>query len=244
MRLLIISDIHSNLSALEAIASDAGSVDDIYCAGDFVDYGTDPCGAIRWVREHGVHCVIGNHDRHLIDIAGTDEARKLRGTDRWKWVHDNIEKMRPGDLEFLKALPVHIRFSADGADYILQHQMLDNSYAMPETVEQFDDCWTRWSGGDAGVRRLIFGHTHRRCVHQLDDRRLWLNPGSASYRRRDENDKRAHYMLITGGRITFHAVEYDRSGMYAETLEYERKGTMAEDQIKVAKFFFGSDENK
>ena len=62
MKLLIISDIHANVTALEAVLRDAGAVDDVYCAGDYVDYGTDPREAIAWVKSHGVHCVIGNHD--------------------------------------------------------------------------------------------------------------------------------------------------------------------------------------
>ena len=68
MRLLILSDIHANIAALRAIEKDAGAVDAIYCAGDYVDYGTDPHEAIGWVREHGAHCVMGNHDRHLLNI--------------------------------------------------------------------------------------------------------------------------------------------------------------------------------
>ena len=50
MRLLILSDIHANIAALRAIEKDAGAVDAIYCAGDYVDYGTDPHEAIGWVR--------------------------------------------------------------------------------------------------------------------------------------------------------------------------------------------------
>ena len=48
MRLLILSDIHANIAALRAIEKDAGAVDAIYCAGDYVDYGTDPHEAIGW----------------------------------------------------------------------------------------------------------------------------------------------------------------------------------------------------
>jgi len=244
MRLLILSDIHSNVTALEAIERDAGPVDAMYCAGDYVDDGTNPHEAIQWVQAHGVQCVIGNHDQYLLNIAATGEAKSVKGTRQWRWVHDNIEKMKPVDFAFLRALPTHISFFADGIDYIMRHQMIDNSYAMPETAEQFDGCWRRWGGGDTEEKRLIFGHIHRRCIHQLDDHKLWLNPGSVSYRRQDEQDKRAHYMLITDGRITFHAVAYDRSKMYAQALDYERKGTMAEDQIEAAKFFFGPMENE
>lgn len=62
MRLLIISDIHANPWALSAVASDAGPVDAILCAGDFVNYGPDPAPVISWVRSQGVIAVRGNHD--------------------------------------------------------------------------------------------------------------------------------------------------------------------------------------
>ena len=87
MRLLILSDIHANIAALRAIEKDAGAVDAIYCAGDYVDYGTDPHEAIGWVREHGAHCVMGNHDRHLLNILFSGNkslqmgARQLRTGD-------------------------------------------------------------------------------------------------------------------------------------------------------------------
>lgn len=239
MRLLIVSDIHSNVAALEAVRQAAGAVDAIYCAGDYVNYGTNPHEAIQWVKDYGAYCVVGNHDRYLLEVTARNELEEYRGTRQWKWVHDNIDQMKPEDFEFLRSLRTHISFAADGVDYIMQHQMQDDSYAMPETAAQFDDCWRQWGGGDAEEKRLIFGHIHRRCVHQLEDHKLWLNPGSVSYRRLDERDKRAHFMLITDGRISFHAVEYDRSWLYAQTLKYERQGNMAEDQIQAAKFFFG-----
>ena len=239
MKLLIISDVHSNISALRAVEKDAGKVDAIYCAGDYVDCGTDPHDAIQWIKDHGVIAVIGNHDRYLLEVAASNEVERYRGTRQWGWVHDNIARMHPEDFDFLNNLSVHCLFSADGIEYLMQHQMIDNSYALPETVEQFDVCWNNWGGGTAEEKRLIFGHIHQRCIHQLDNHKLWLNPGPVGCRRLDEKDKRAYYMLITDGEISFHAVEYDRSGMYERVLEYERKGSMAEDQIKIAKIFFG-----
>ncbi len=242
MRLLIISDIHSNIDALRAIEKDAGPVDRIYCAGDYVDYGTDPHEAIAWVRDHGVKCVGGNHDANLLRVAASGEAELLRGTKDYRWVHDNIDRMRDEDFEFLRTLPVSLAFSADGIDYLMRHQMKDNSYDVPQSLEQFDACWQKWNGGECSAGRMIFGHTHRRCVHYLDDRKLWLNPGSVSYRRPDDNDKRAHYMLITDGEILFRAVPYNRRGIYGRVLDYEKRGAMAEDQIRVARFFFGPAE--
>ncbi|MBQ9326827.1 MAG: metallophosphoesterase family protein [Clostridia bacterium] len=241
MKLLILSDIHSNVTALEAVYRDAGPVDGIYCAGDYVDYGTDPHAAINWVRQHHVHCVIGNHDRHLLHILESGEVEAYKGTRKWKWVHDNCERMTEEDFAFLRSLPAHLSFTDAGIAYVMQHQMKDGSYEMPESTEAFDACWNVWYTGESGCsqRRMIFGHTHRRCVHQLDQDALWLNPGSVSYRRPDDHDKRAHYMLITDGILTFHAVAYPREAMYARVLEYVRRGDMLETDLQDLMFFFG-----
>ena len=98
----------------------------------------------------------------------------------------------------------------------------------------------RWSGTGAlrlSPRRLPTdaGTIPRTAYND----RLWLNPGSASYRRPDDRDKRAHYMLIEDGDIRFGAVEYDRSAMLARAMDYVKKGTMLETDLQDAMFFFG-----
>ncbi len=238
MRILVISDVHANSEALRAVERDAGSVDRIVCAGDLVDDGTDPCGAIQWIRDHGAVCVSGNHDRHLLDVMEHEDLQEVRRRGGWKWVHDNIEQLSAEDAAWLRKLPEQAAFEADGVSYILRHQMQEDSYAVPESLQAYDRCWKEWHGPDAEKRRMIFGHTHRRCVHMLDEKSLWLNPGSVSYRRPDDDDKRAHYMVIEDGQIFFHAVSYDRSRLWRRVLEMEGMGLM-EDQVRVAKFFFG-----
>ncbi len=243
MRVLLISDIHSNLQALEAVLRDAGTVDAVWCAGDLVDYGTDPHGVVTWFRTHDVQCVSGNHDRHLLNILDSGETETLRGTDRWKWVHDNCERVTPEDVAYLRTRPLHLRLQADGIDYLLQHQMGEGAYtySMPESVGDFEQFWQEHAGiSTLPERRLIFGHTHRRCVHLLDDRMLWLNPGSVSYRRPDDQDKRAHYMIIDQGEILFRAVPYDREPSYRRVLAYARSGQMLLTDLQDTMFFFGN----
>ena len=63
MRVLIISDIHANRTALEAVLDDAGTVDAVWCLGDLVGYGPDPNECIETVRRlPNLVCPIGNHD--------------------------------------------------------------------------------------------------------------------------------------------------------------------------------------
>lgn len=63
--------------------------------------------------------------------------------------------------------------------------------------------------GGAPINRLILSHTHRQAIRYLSDELLWLNPGSASYRRRDDPDQRAHYAVIVDGAISLRRLAYD-----------------------------------
>ena len=64
MRYLILSDIHANREALEAVEADAaGSFDETLCCGDLVGYGAEPNVCVDWVRANCSHVVRGNHDK-------------------------------------------------------------------------------------------------------------------------------------------------------------------------------------
>ena len=62
MRYLVVSDIHANLAALEAVLADAGPFDAIWCLGDVVGYGPDPNDCVVLLRQHNLLCLAGNHD--------------------------------------------------------------------------------------------------------------------------------------------------------------------------------------
>jgi len=64
MRVAVISDIHANLPALEAVAEAiaAEPVDALWCLGDLVGYGAQPNECCRWAMEHADVCLAGNHD--------------------------------------------------------------------------------------------------------------------------------------------------------------------------------------
>ena len=66
MKALVISDVHSNLLALEAVWKKEGDSKAVYCAGDIADWGLYPRETIAWLREHDARCVRGNHDDDLL----------------------------------------------------------------------------------------------------------------------------------------------------------------------------------
>jgi diadenosine tetraphosphatase ApaH/serine/threonine PP2A family protein phosphatase len=80
MRSLVISDIHANLTALEAVLTDAGTIEGVWCTGDLVGYGPDPNEVITLIRKlPGLVCLLGNHDAaalmHIDTESFNPEAR-------------------------------------------------------------------------------------------------------------------------------------------------------------------------
>lgn len=239
MKILVISDIHSNIYALRAVWERESDADLVVCAGDFVDYGTTPKEVIAWAREHDVRGVCGNHDRHLIDVYRSGNYRALP-PEEFKWVHDNCRKLAEEDVAWLESLPEVLELEVDGILYTVRHMY--RGYDVIEHMGAWREYLRGFSQADSEEKRphrLVFGHRHRRCVHCLADDALWLNPGSVSYRRPDDPDKTAHYIVIEDGDIRLCSVEYDRTPLLAEAEKYIRDRAMMQSELQDARFFFG-----
>jgi Predicted phosphoesterase len=66
MRILVISDVHANLTALDAVIKDAGTFERVWCLGDVVGYGPQPNECISRLRELDLTCLAGNHDLAVV----------------------------------------------------------------------------------------------------------------------------------------------------------------------------------
>ena len=80
MKVIVISDVHANLTALEAVLKDAGDFDEVWCLGDITGYGPDPNECIERVRGlPNLTCLSGNHDQAVLNRISlsdfNDEAR-------------------------------------------------------------------------------------------------------------------------------------------------------------------------
>src|ERR1043165_7227385 len=88
MHILLISDIHANLNALEAVIKDAGTFDKIWCLGDVVGYGPDPNECINRLREFKLVCLAGTHALSVVGKTNlwnfSETAREvIAWTRRW-----------------------------------------------------------------------------------------------------------------------------------------------------------------
>ncbi len=140
MRVLVISDIHANLTALEAVLAAAEDVEAVWCLGDLVGYGPDPNECVERVRQlPNLQCVIGNHDAAA--LGRLDEAAfnpDARASLLW-----TQQQLSPGNRAFLDGLPEKIQLErvtlAHGSprhpvwEYLLDTRTATYNFAYLET---------------------------------------------------------------------------------------------------------------
>src|SRR5262245_50182950 len=103
MRILLLSDVHANWPALQAVAAEP--YDLCIFLGDLVDYGIEPAPCVEWAREHADFAVRGNHDHGAAqDVAITGKAgfKYLTGITRAL----TRERLASEDLRWIGRLPV------------------------------------------------------------------------------------------------------------------------------------------
>jgi len=235
MKSLILSDIHSNIIALETIWQHEQDSDLICCTGDLVDYGPFPKEVLDWVRHHGVICSQGNHDRWLANVyRSVNNLDEIPSEDR-AWIHHNASFLNDEDISFLESLPQSITFNLDEIDYGMIHLYRD--YEEIPSLYAYTQFLKEAFGGENNTDfpRLILGHTHRQSVHYLSDKVLWMNPGSVSYRRPDDPDQTAHYATIIDGKISLKRIPYDLAPLRRQV----EVVTLKQSEIQAAERFFG-----
>jgi len=180
MRLGVVSDIHGNRIALDAVLDDMPTVDRLVCAGDVVGYNPWPAECVAAVRERSIPTVMGNHDRAVASetpfrfnsmaAAGVDYAREQLDEDALGWLAD---------------LPP-TRTVADGRVKLVHgHPDDPDRYTYPEefSARMLD-----------GEDLLVTGHTHVQG-HRVFDGGVVMNPGSVGQPR--DGDPDAGYAVVT-----------------------------------------------
>jgi putative phosphoesterase len=199
MRLGVVSDVHGNRVALEAVLDDMPAVDGLACAGDVVGYNPWPADCVAAIRERGVPTVMGNHDRAV--ASGT--AFRFNSMAKAGVEHARTE-LDDDSLDWLADLPDE-RSVADGRVRVVHgHPDDPDHYTYPE--EFGPDLLA--AAGEPAV--LVMGHTHVQH-HETYDDGVVLNPGSVGQPR--DGDPRAAYAVVDLGddspSVTERRVEYD-----------------------------------
>lgn len=198
MRVGLISDIHANLPALEAVLDDMPPVDDIICAGDIVGYNPWPRECLERVRAVSSLVVQGNHDRN-VETPHRYEHNEM--------AHAGLklaqQELSEAQREWLAKLPNQTEFAAD--TYRLVHSHPDptrlGSYVRPAQFPKMRPYLDAHAG-------IVLGHTHIQHKATIDDR-LIVNPGSVGQPR--DGDERAAYAVLNtaAAEVEFRRVGYD-----------------------------------
>jgi putative phosphoesterase len=185
----LLSDIHANHPALEAVLDDCPSVDKIVCAGDIIGYNPWPAACIDRIRSVASVVVQGNHDR-MIDTPQQYEHNKMAHAGL-KYAEKELSSEQRA---WLKRLPEQTDI-ADGA-YRLVHSHPDpdqlDSYVTSEEFAELQPYLNEYDG-------LILGHTHIQYKTTIDGK-LIVNPGSVGQPR--DSDPTAAYAVLDTGRNT------------------------------------------
>ena len=199
MRILVISDIHSNLSALDAVLTDAGEFDATWCLGDLVGYGPDPNECIAKVRTlPNLRCIIGNHDAAALDQIDT-KTFNLEARQALEWTQ---KKLTETSVSFLSNLQQKIEINNVTLTHGSPRHPVWEYLMDPQTAAlNFDYFSTPY---------CFVGHTHLPVVYTWEEKKLLvykptpnkkitlsprtiINPGSVGQPR--DHDPRAAYVI-------------------------------------------------
>lgn len=219
MHILVISDIHANLTALNAVLTDAGNFDQVWCLGDIVGYGPEPNECISRLRELDPICLAGNHD---LAVTGEEELIEFTqdARDVILWTR---HRLTPSNLDWLNTLP--------RTPLIMEHEITLVHASLRNPIwEYINEKWIAKDNLEFLTTPICLnGHTHIPAIYRKpwDDWRvleewprvnspikltldqMFINPGSVG-QPRDEDPRAAYAILDTETMtLTCHRVQYD-----------------------------------
>ncbi|MBB2150370.1 metallophosphoesterase family protein [Pedobacter gandavensis] len=218
MKIAIISDIHANLPALNAVLADISSFnpDRIYCLGDLTDAAPWPNEVIGLIKERNIPTIMGNHDERiafdhpvlpLIKHSLSEQEARLEA------INDTKNSITAENKAFLATLPATLHIETEGISILLVHGSPDSNeaYLYEDTEERrLSEMFQK-----AQVEVIIAGHTHLSFIRYLPGsgieatakstidslssstaqrRNLLINVGSVG--RSKEKDRKACYLQL------------------------------------------------
>ena len=213
MRIAMISDIHGNQTAFDAVLRDLKqtSPDLVLHGGDLADSGSSPAEIIDQIRALGWQGVLGNTDEIHTKPESLDEfaARSKAPASIWAavrvmsaWTHERLGEER---IEWLRSLPGVLRRD----DFALVHATPASLWNAPSPESPDAEFESAYKALDRSI--VVYGHIHRpfmRCApHPWLKEMLIVNCGGVSLSH--DGDPRASYVLIDGDTPTIRRVYYE-----------------------------------
>ena len=187
MRIGIISDVHSNVHALEAVLKefDNRGVEKIICLGDMIGLGSRPEESVQLLKSRQdqlLAVVRGNHEKYLLEALPVYSHNKKtypkipqEVLDLFRWNHSMLSQ---DSVDFLRQLPLETTVKAAGKKIFCSHYPADVSgtYREFHFRPNSTQCKKMFAGKTGDI--FLFGHTHIRCMVKARSGEIYINPGS------------------------------------------------------------------
>jgi diadenosine tetraphosphatase ApaH/serine/threonine PP2A family protein phosphatase len=230
MRCLVLSDIHSNLEAFNAVLDAAGPVDEVWCLGDVVGYGPDPNACVDLLKSLPHQCIAGNHDWATLGRLDLEDFNSdAREANLW-----NREQLTAENLAYLGDLPQTIKMEpftlVHGSPRYPIWEYVINISTAEANSDHFDTLY------------CFVGHTHTPIIYPLGElgeeqrseavplssgvavslgpERLIINPGSVGQPR--DGNPAASYAVVDLETLSIehHRVPYPLEETRAKMVEH------------------------
>ena len=215
LRIAVLSDIHSNLEALESVITSLGTYDALFCLGDLVGYGAQPNEVIERVHRLRPQMLIaGNHDYAVANSDTSGFAPHAAAAVEW-----TRNELRQENMDYLMTLPQDAAFKDQGLQVKAYHGSPKdplNEYIFSGTPEYIIISMIESAGADV----LLVGHTHTPMNIRTGSGHMF-NPGSVGQPR--DGDPRASFgfLYLEGREVWFEVkrVNYDIDSAAKKILE-------------------------
>lgn len=199
MKLAIVSDIHGNLAALDALLADLDRErpDQVVLGGDLALNGPRPAECVAAVRERGWPGIVGNTDQYLWDRESRPGPPRMDGIGDW-----TAERLGDDNLRWLQSLPLEWR---DGDAVALVHAVPGDVWRVVEYGAPDEELRTIY--GPLGARLAVYCHIHVPFVREVGDGLTVANSGSVGLP--FDGDPRVSYLLVEDRSPSVRRVAYD-----------------------------------
>ena len=210
MRIAVLSDIHGNLTALEAVIADLQqtSPDVVFHGGDLADSGSSPTEVLDYIRDLGWAGVMGNTDQMLVAPSSLEAfaAASPAPTAIWDAVREiaagTRERLGDARLAWITELPLVLQ----QASFALVHASPQSCWRAP--AESASEADLEAAYGSLGKLIVVFAHVHRPSVRTIAGRpKTLVNAGSVGLPY--DGDPRASYLILDDGVPTVRRIAYD-----------------------------------
>ncbi len=238
MKLGVITDIHNNFIALQAVVERLKQMecDVLICCGDIIGIGPYPEETVQYMmRIPNVIAVRENHEKYLLEGMPTqypnEEQMGIEEMKHHKWEHSLLAAE---SVDFLKGLPYRVDVDYEGQKISVMHFCMDyeGHYVRYKRNPSETDLKNMFTDVQSDI--ILYGHDHSRTICKAD--KVYVNVGSLGCPGKDQNIARGGVVVIENGNVEIQAidVEYDVERVINKIDEIKYP-----DADNIKKYFYG-----